>query len=32
MAVNMANNKKSEAEIESILKASGAIEVNVKQF
>lgn len=32
MAVNMANNKKSEAEIEAILKASGAIEVNVKQF
>lgn len=32
MAVNMANNKKSEAEIEAILKASGAVEVNVKQF
>jgi hypothetical protein len=32
MAVNMANNKKTEAEIESILRASGAIEVNVKQF
>lgn len=32
MAVNMANNRKSESEIETILRASGAIEVNVKQF
>ena len=32
MTINMGTNKKSEAEIEEILKASGAIEVNVKQF
>jgi hypothetical protein len=32
LTVNMAKNKKSESEIESILKATGAIEVNVKQF
>jgi len=32
MTVNMANNRKSESEIETILRASGAVEVNVKQF
>jgi Protein of unknown function (DUF3341) len=32
MTINMEDNKKTEAEIESILRNSGAIEVNVKQF
>ena len=32
MTVNMANNKMLESEIETILRASGAVEVNVKQF
>lgn len=32
MAVNLGSNRLSENEIESVLKESGAIEVNVKQF
>ncbi len=32
MAIDMENNRLQEAEIESILKQSGAAEVNVKQF
>ncbi len=32
MAIDMENNKLQEAEIETILKQSGAAEVNVKQF
>ena len=32
MAIDMENNKLQESEIETILRKSGAAEVNVKQF
>jgi hypothetical protein len=32
MAIDLEKNKLSEAEISSVLKSSGAAEVNIKQF